>query len=152
MLNRFFQFFESWVDPFKAGEGAPPQGFFAYVWHFIRQAPLVFALALILGGVHGYIEIIMFQYVGEIVDLLSTASFETIFEDYASTFLWMAIFVAVIRVGFMIFGTILDEQVIVPGFFNMVRWQNHTHVMGQTLSFFNNDFAGRIATQVTQSG
>ena len=152
MLNRFFQFFESWVDPFKAGEGAPPQGFFAYVWHFIRQAPLVFALALILGGVHGYIEIIMFQYVGEIVDLLSTASFETIFEDYASTFLWMAVFVAVIRVGFMIFGTILDEQVIVPGFFNMVRWQNHTHVMGQTLSFFNNDFAGRIATQVTQSG
>ena len=152
MLNRFFQYFEGWVDPFKAGDGAPPQGFFAYVWHFIRQTPLIFALALILGGAHGYIEIVMFQYVGEIVDLLATANVESIFDDYAATFLWMMFFVAVIRVGFMIFGTILDEQVIVPGFFNMVRWQNHSHVMGQTLSFFNNDFAGRIATQVTQSG
>lgn len=152
MLKRFFQYFEGWIDPFKAGEGAPPAGFFAYVWYFIRQAPLVFALALIMGGVLGYVEIVLFQYVGEIVDLLATVSFETVFDDYATTFLWMAFFVVVIRVGFMTFGTILDEQVIVPGFFNMVRWQNHSHVMGQTLSFFNNDFAGRIATQVTQSG
>ncbi|MEP1442493.1 MAG: ABC transporter ATP-binding protein [Hyphomicrobiales bacterium] len=152
MLERIFHFFEAWVDPFKAGEGAPPAGFFAYIWYFIRQAPIVFVLALIMGGVMGYIEITLFQYVGEIVDLLSKAHLESIFDDYASTFLWMAFFVAVIRVGFMVFGTVLDEQVIVPGFFNMVRWQNHSHVMGQTLSFFNNDFAGRIATQVTQSG
>lgn len=152
MTKRLFQYFESWIDPFKQSDKEPPSGFFAYVWHFIRQFPLVFTLALIMGGVLGYVEIVLFQYVGEIVDLLSETSVEQIFQKYAALFLGMAFFVAVIRVTLMTFGTILDEQIIVPGFFNMVRWQNHHHVMGQSLSFFNNDFAGRIATQVTQSG
>ncbi len=46
----------------------------------------------------------------------------------------------------------MDEQTIVPGFFNLVRWQAHRHVSRQSYAFFQNDFAGRIATKVWQAG
>lgn len=49
-------------------------------------------------------------------------------------------------------GTVLDEQVIVPAFFNMVRWQNHRHVMRHSVAYFHDDFAGRLAAKVAQSG
>ncbi|MEM9279295.1 MAG: ABC transporter ATP-binding protein, partial [Pseudomonadota bacterium] len=50
------------------------------------------------------------------------------------------------------FGALMEEQVIVPGFFIMMRWQSHKHVIGQSLSFFQNDLAGRISQKVFQSG
>ena len=49
-------------------------------------------------------------------------------------------------------SALVDEQTITPGFYNLVRWQAHRHVSRQSYAFFQNDFAGRIATKVWQAG
>ncbi|MFX8098705.1 hypothetical protein ABTK82_20420, partial [Acinetobacter baumannii] len=66
--------------------------------------------------------------------------------------LWMA-FVAVIARP-IIFGLhdVLVHQVINPSLSNLIRWQNHRYVLTQSLSFFQNDFAGRIAQRIMQTG
>ncbi|MEO1066469.1 MAG: ABC transporter ATP-binding protein [Pseudomonadota bacterium] len=152
MFERFFRYFESWIDPFGTTRDRLPGTLLAYILFFVRQAPITFGLALLMGGALGVIEITLFAYVGQVVDLLGSTTPKQVFQDYGPTFLWMAFFVMVIRLGVMTFGTVLDEQVIVPSFFNMVRWQNHNQVMRQSISFFEDDFAGRIATKVSQSG
>ena len=48
--------------------------------------------------------------------------------------------------------TIMVNQVINPSFTNLIRWQNHWHVVRQSWTFFQNDFAGRIANRVMQTG
>ena len=47
---------------------------------------------------------------------------------------------------------LVDQQVITPGFYNLVRWQSYVHVARQSLSFFQNDFSGRIVTKVWSAG
>ncbi len=49
-------------------------------------------------------------------------------------------------------GRLIEEQVLVPNFFTLARWQSHSHIIRQSLSFFQNDLAGRIAQKVFQSG
>ena len=60
--------------------------------------------------------------------------------------------VLVIRTVVVGLSALVDEQTITPGFYNLVRWQAHRHVSRQSYTFFQNDFAGRIATKVWQAG
>ena len=60
--------------------------------------------------------------------------------------------VLVIRTIVVGLSALVDEQTITPGFYNLVRWQAHRHVSRQSYTFFQNDFAGRIATKVWQAG
>ena len=54
----------------------------------------------------------------------------------------------------LVFGlhNLLTHQAVNPGLTNLIRWQNHRYVLKQSLSFFQNDFAGRIAQRVMQTG
>jgi ATP-binding cassette subfamily B multidrug efflux pump len=60
--------------------------------------------------------------------------------------------VLVLRTIVVGLAALVDEQTITPGFYNLVRWQAHRHVSRQSYDFFQNDFAGRIATKVWQAG
>jgi len=72
--------------------------------------------------------------------------------EFGNALLVMFFVVALLRATIVTFGALIEEQVIVPGFFMMMRWQSHKHVIGQSLSFFQNDLAGRISQKVFQSG
>ncbi|TIM65819.1 MAG: ABC transporter ATP-binding protein, partial [Mesorhizobium sp.] len=65
---------------------------------------------------------------------------------------FMAAVVLVVRTIVVGLAALVDEQTITPGFYNLVRWQAHRHVSRQSYNFFQNDFAGRIATKVWQAG
>jgi ATP-binding cassette subfamily B multidrug efflux pump len=60
--------------------------------------------------------------------------------------------VAILRLVIIALDALVEEQVIVPGFFVLMRWQSHKHIVGQSLSFFENDLSGRISQKVFQSG
>lgn len=149
-----FSFFENIIDPFKpVNVDRPPAHSVArFIMHFAAQAPFVFLALLVFGGLQAWIEISMFGFIGTMVDLLDGASFDTVFFDHGSTLAWMAVFVGIIRVLVIALGTLLIEQTIGPSVFNLIRWQSHKNVVRQSLAFFQNDFAGRIATKVMQAG
>ncbi|MGE3308223.1 MAG: ABC transporter ATP-binding protein, partial [Rhizobiaceae bacterium] len=60
--------------------------------------------------------------------------------------------VLVVRTVIMVASAVIEQQVIVPGFFSMVRWQSFRRVIEQPYGFYQNDFAGRIATKIMQGG
>jgi len=161
VLNPVFRLFEGWIDPFKPRENyEPPNGLLAYVWHYVSQVKWAFLALLLYGFANAIVEATVFSYVGQLVDVLT--QFETsgdkslgwrgLIESHGTTLLVMLLVVALLRALVVTFGALIEEQVIVPGFFIMMRWQSHKHVIGQSLSFFQNDLSGRIAQKIFQSG
>ncbi len=149
-----FAFFENLIDPFKPASSQKPPGesVIRFIAYFAAQAPWVFLGLLIFGGLQAWIEISLFGFIGTVVDVLDGANVETVFADHWRTFAWMVLFVGVIRVLIMAMGILLIEQTLGPSVFNLIRWQSHKNVVRQSLTYFQNDFAGRIATKVIQSG
>jgi ATP-binding cassette subfamily B multidrug efflux pump len=64
----------------------------------------------------------------------------------------MLVLIGVVRFVVTLLTALTDQQVITPGFYNLVRWQSYMHVARQSLSFFQNDFSGRIVTKVWSGG
>ena len=73
-------------------------------------------------------------------------------DDYGWTFAWMAFVVVIARPVATILHDLLVQQSLAPSFTNLVRWQTHRYVLRQTVGFFTNDFAGRIASKIIQTG
>jgi len=148
-----FELFERWVDPFAGpADKAPPRGGLAFLLYFVRQVRWPFVLMLVLGGLTAVVEVTIYSFIGTIVDMLQEETRSTLFQTYGPTLLGMAFVVLVLRAAIAIMTALVEEQVVVPGFFNMVRWQSHQQVMGQSLSYFHDDFSGRISQKVWQSG
>ena len=149
-----FTFFENLIDPFKPASAERPPGdsVFRFILYFAAQAPHVFIALLIFGGLQAWIEISLFGFIGTVVDLLDGANVNTVFADHWPTFAWMLLFVGVIRILVMATGILLIEQTLGPSVFNLIRWQSHRNVVRQSLKYFQNDFAGRVATKVIQAG
>ena len=149
-----FNFFENLVDPFKASAKArpPDDSVFRFIVYFAGQARYVFLAVLVLGGLQAWIEISLFGFIGTVVDMLDGANAQTVFSEHWGTFAWMVVFVGIIRVIILTLGTVLIEQTVSPSVYNLIRWQSHKNVVRQSVRFFQNDFAGRIATKVIQAG
>ena len=101
-------------------------------------------------------EIALFYFVGRLVDMLegfdAASGWKGLVAAHGGELLFMALVVLVGRFIVVAFSSLIEEQTVVPGFFSLVRWQAASHVGRQSLSFFQNEFAGRVATKVWQSG
>ena len=133
-------------------EGMPPRTLAGFYWYYTRQVWPVLAALLVVGLFVSLIEVSIFRYIGAIVDLLKTTTPDKVMSDYGPTFLWMGFVVAVARPVVTILHDLLVQQSLAPSFTNLVRWQTHRYVLRQTVGFFNNDFAGRIASKIIQTG
>lgn len=152
-MKRIFDAFENWIDPFDVPSNAElPDDVGAFILYFLRQARWPFFALLVLGGVIGIVEASLFYFVGLLIDTLKEADAATIWSDHGWMLAGMAVIVLVVRTVALSASSLINEQVVVPSFFALVRWQSHRRVLRQTYRFFQDDFAGRIATKVMQSG
>jgi ATP-binding cassette subfamily B multidrug efflux pump len=149
MLRRF----EALLDP-TAGTPAPPPnaGLVAFYWFYIRQVTGLTISLFVFGGLIAVLDTMIPAFIGRVVSLVSTHTPQTLFRDEGSTLLWMAFVLLVLRPLSSVAHNVLVNQIVNPGFSNMIRWQNHWHVVRQSWTFFQNDFAGRIANRVLQTG
>ncbi len=152
-MKSLYRVFEAWIDPFAAGpQEAPPRGGFAFLFYFVRQCRWPFVAMLVLGGLTAAVEASVYTFIGSIVDMLQTGERETFFSTHGRALLAMAFVVLVVRALVAILTALVEEQVVVPGFFNLVRWQSHQQVMRQSLSYFHDEFSGRISAKIWQGG
>lgn len=152
-MSPIFKAFEAWIDPFRSYPGAiPPKTGLSFLFHFVLQARWIFLLTLIFGGLSAGIEAATYAFVGSLVDMMQTGPRETFFSAHAQALFWMVFVILVLRAFVTIMNSLLEEQVIVPGFFNLVRWQAHQQVMNQSLSYFQEELSGRISQKVWQAG
>ena len=146
-----FAWFESRLNPFPAEEPvAPPKGLFAFCWHYSRAAAPWLVLLGCLTAAIGIGEVLLFKFLGAIVDWLSNANRETFLADNAGR-LWMmgAVLVAMPVIGLM--HSWIMHQVLLGNYPMIARWQMHRFLLRHSMAFFANDFAGRIATKVMQT-
>ena len=153
LLDAFFRRFEAIWQPFGPPPGvAAPNGGIAFLRHFVRQRPSVFAAMLVLGGLTAFVEAALFVFVGVVVDMMTDTGPRAFLADHGATLLAMAVLVALVRPAIAVATALVEEQIVVPGFFTDVRWQSHRQVTGQDLSFFEDEMAGRISQKVWQAG
>ncbi|MCM2398886.1 ABC transporter ATP-binding protein/permease [Rhizobium sp. S95] len=157
MIRAVTRLFENWVDPFgRRGDLQPPEGIWAFVWFYVSQAKGAFAVMAAFGGAVAILEAGLFWFVGRLVDLLDTvpreAGWNGLLHAHGLELLGMALVVLFGRFLVITIGALVEEQAIVLNFFNLVRWQSYVHVARQSLSFFQNDFSGRIVTKVWSAG
>ncbi|MEJ1160136.1 ABC transporter ATP-binding protein [Prosthecomicrobium sp. N25] len=157
LIALVYRRFEDWIVPFSEPPGeVPPSGLAAFIWHYVRQAKAPFALMTVVGGLSPLVDAGLFYFVGRIVDMLDThdadRSWSALMASSGRELLVILVVVAVARTATLFLSALVDEQTVAPGFYNLVRWQVHRHVSRQSLQFFQNDFAGSLATKVWQSG
>ncbi|MCO6393173.1 ATP-binding cassette domain-containing protein [Aliihoeflea aestuarii] len=151
ITERAWRRVEDVIDPFAdTPRKVLPREAFDFIVFFARQAPWSFALLLIAGGVAGAVDAGLYWALGRIIDILDTAAPATLIADYGWAILAYLLLILVARAAALIFQTVVEEQVIAPNFYQRVRWQAFLRVIEQPYTFFQNDFAGRIATKITQ--
>ncbi|RJU10696.1 multidrug ABC transporter ATP-binding protein [Xanthomonas campestris] len=148
-----FRWFESLIDTFPPIEREmPPRSVWRFYLHYLRPLWPILLATLIAGLLLALVEVAMFDFLGRIVDMLAEQPGSDFFRRHASELVWMALITLVARPFFTGLHNLLVNQAIVPGLSNRSRWLMHNYVVRQSLGFFNNDFAGRIANRVMQTG
>ena len=149
----FYRRFEQLIDIFRdAPTAAPPNTVLPFYLYYLRQVWPSFAALLIVGLFAALIEVALFSYLSRIIDLAQGTPNTEFFRVHGRELLWMAVVALVLRPIFFGLHDLLVHQTISPGMTSMIRWQNHSYVLRQSLNFFQNDFAGRIAQRIMQTG
>jgi ATP-binding cassette subfamily B multidrug efflux pump len=148
-----FRFFESLIDPFADhDETMPPANLIGFYWRYCRQVWPYLACLMAIGLVVSLIEVSILRFIGSLVDLLRATRPDRVLHDYGATFVGMGLLILVGRPLASFTHDLLTQQAIAPGLTNLVRWQTHHYVSRQSVSFFANDFAGRVASKIIQTG
>jgi len=144
---------EALLDPTARQPEEPPvDGLWPFYWHYLRQQRwLIFGLFL-FGGLAGIVDVTIPAFIGRVVTLVSGRTPEALVREAWPQLLGMAAVLILLRPAVFMCHVTLVNQVVNPGLSNMIRWQNHWHVVRQSWTFFQNDFAGRIANRVIQAG
>ena len=148
-----FPFFEALVDPFRAHDvTTPPATLSAFYWRFCRQVWPMLAALMAIGLVGALIETAVIRFVGSLVDDLKTSTPADLLPRHGFEFAAMAFIILIVRPLSMFLHDLVCLQAVVPGMTNMIRWQAHRYVLRQTVTYFANDFAGRVASNIMQTG
>jgi ATP-binding cassette subfamily B multidrug efflux pump len=148
-----FRLFENTLNPTgKTAESEPPASLVAFYWHFARQAKGLFVALFVTGFIVAVLDSAIPAFMGRIVTLVTSSKPETLWTEHWPMFVGMAAVLLVLRPFAMMAQNLVANQAIAVNVANMIRWQNHWHVARQSWAFFQNDFAGRIANRVMQTG
>ncbi|WDY55902.1 ABC transporter ATP-binding protein [Pseudomonas sp. PSKL.D1] len=147
-----FRVFERWLDPFPPDETPPPPvGLLRFLWACTRGARgYILALALLGAGV-STLEAWLFAFLGQVVDLLATWQVGEPVSASERHVLWGVGFVLVASVSLVTLRTLMQHQVLAINLPLRLRWDFHRLMLRQSLSFFADEFSGRVTTKVMQT-
>ena len=148
-----YRFFENLVDPFAPSDGATPP---AKVWPYLKSHYSGFGRHMYwmagTGVVVALIETGLIFYTGRVVDLMDATAPETFWQAHGLELGLAALFVLFLRPVAIMLNHLFLEQTLAGNMQDQVRWRAHKHMLGQSMSFFQNDFAGRLSNRVMQLG
>lgn len=147
-----FKFFESLVDPYVAyrESDTPPTRLWPFLRDYAEPFKGVFVLAAFMSLVVAAIEVWLIYYMGRIVDLLGTSP-EDFWATHGAEVFAVAAFVLFARPLLQMIDVLLLNNTVLPNFGTLIRWRAHKHVLRQSVGWFENDFAGRIANRIMQT-
>ena len=147
-----FRFFERRIEPFPdAPLEVPPKGFLAFMLHYVRDAVPWLILMSVFTAIIAIGEVTLFGFLGGIVDWLASSEREGFFQREGGKLAFMAGVVLIV----LPLATLVQGLIVYQGLMSNVpmsaRWRMHRQMLGQSMNFFGNEFAGRVATKVMQT-
>lgn len=148
-----FSRLENVLPPTAPGHpGTPPGGLIAFYWHFVRQAKGLFVALFAAGLMVALLDTMIPVFIGRVVTLVTASAPDRLLADSWPQLVGMALVLLLVRPLAITTQNLVANQTIAANVSNLIRWQNHWHVARQSWAFFQNDFAGRIASKVMQTG
>jgi ATP-binding cassette subfamily B multidrug efflux pump len=152
LLNAFFSWFEARVASFPPAEpDKPPARLFPFLWHYTRPFLGLLVSSVVLSAVIAFIEVYLMAFLGRLVDLLSKADRATFWQTQGPWLAVMAVLVLVVLPGLNFLSETISHQGLRGVYAMRIRWLAHRYVLRQSMDFFHNDYAGRVATKVMQT-
>ena len=147
-----FRWFENRLDPFPVEElSEPPRKLLPFCLHFTKGAwPYIILASLLMAGI-AIAEVWLFGFLGSIVDWLSDQNRETFLQTEAWKLAGMAFVVLVALPSLIFINSLMTHQTLMGNYPMRIRWLVHRYLLKQSMAFYQDEFAGRIATKLMQT-
>ncbi|AXH82173.1 TPA: ABC transporter ATP-binding protein [Haemophilus influenzae] len=151
MFNKIFSWFENRLNPYpESNPTTPKKGLFRFIWSSIAGMKGWILLLAILTVGTGVMEAVLFQFMGTLVDWLGTFTPEKLWQEKGHLLIGMATLLLISIVWGFLASTVHLQTL--QGVFPMrLRWNFHRLMLGQSLSFYQDEFAGRVSAKVMQT-
>ena len=148
-----FSLFEKSVPPFSETDSSqPPEGLWAFIWHYAKPFRFLLLGLLITSGLIAALEAYVFAMVGYLVDWMAASGDPTLFfEQHSRSLILFTILVMIVWPAINYLDSLLEHQGLLGNFSMQIRWRYHSYLLKQSSQFFSDDFAGRISTKVMQT-
>ena len=151
-MKQVFGYFEARIDPYPADPPAqPPARFWSFLWHYARPlAPWLIAMAGI-SALFAAVEIVLMGYLGTLVNRMAELGPERFLAEESARLGGMGALLLLVLPALSVIGALIMYQTLMGNFPQRIRWQGHRWLLGQSLGYFQDEFAGRIATRLMQT-
>ncbi|HHF1670199.1 TPA: ABC transporter ATP-binding protein [Haemophilus influenzae] len=151
MFNKIFSWFENRLNPYpESNPTTPKKGLFRFIWSSIAGMKGWILLLAILTVGTGVMEAVLFQFMGTLIDWLGTFTPEKLWQEKGHLLIGMAALLLISIVWGFLASTVHLQTL--QGVFPMrLRWNFHRLMLGQSLSFYQDEFAGRVSAKVMQT-
>ncbi len=149
-----YRWFEKRIDPFAPFDETetPPGTVSRFTWHYLRPIRFWLAALFVVSLIVGLFESSLYIMLGWLVDILAHSTPERIWAEHGHALLLAGGLVLFLRPVLHFLHEVITNQVLVPQSTNLIRWRTHVYTLGHALSYFQADFAGRLANRITQGG
>ncbi|GMG84261.1 ABC transporter ATP-binding protein [Paralimibaculum aggregatum] len=147
-----FRFFETLIDPYQPYDETAeiPNRLIPFCRRFLYPARWVLLASMVLGLIFAISEALLLRFAGQLVDILTEAQPDRLWQDHGDTLLVMIAVVILVRPLSVIVESFVSGQGYYAPMGALVRWRTHRKMLRQSLSFFSDDFAGRVANKQLQ--
>lgn len=147
-----FKKFEGFTKPFPEQEpNQPPSGIFAFCRHYTKGFEIPLIIMSIMSTIVAIVEVSLFGAMGNLVDWLSTSNPETFWQENQSELMFYGALLLVVMPILVVVYSLLIHQTLLGNYPMSIRWLAHRYLLKQSLNFYQDDFAGRVATKVMQT-
>ncbi len=151
-IRRILSYFEARIEPFPDQPvERPPGTLVPFLWHYARDSWPWLALMAAFSGIISVLEVSLFGFLGNLIDWLGSRDPATLLAEESSQLIWMALVILFLLPLAGLIQSLLLHQSIIGNFVMTIRWKAHRWMLGQSYSFYQDEFAGRVATKVMQT-
>ncbi|WP_298633623.1 ABC transporter ATP-binding protein [uncultured Umboniibacter sp.] len=151
-MKWLYKRFERWTKPYPDIDHSPiPSGLLGFCRHFTKGFEKPLLLMAVLSAIVAGFEVALFNFVGTLIDWLSVYSKEELLAEKGELLAWIGAFILIGAPLLVGLHSLLSHQSLLGNFPMAIRWQSHQHLLRHGISFYQKDFAGRIATKVMQT-
>jgi ATP-binding cassette subfamily B multidrug efflux pump len=149
-----YRWFEKRIDPFAPFDEneTPPDTVSGFAWYYLKPVRSWLVVLFFVSLVVGLFESSLYILMGWLIDILAQSTPDRIWAEHGRTLLLVGALILFVRPVLHFVHETITNQVLVPQSTNLIRWRTHIYTLGHALSYFQADFAGRLANRITQGG